>query len=141
MGINEDILNIETRLDAAILSAMEVEVAETIREEMSRYLESYVYRRSRGPSGMGVRDKRNFDAKTEQSGDTTTLTVTDIARFQSTNQGSGKSLAVVVETGEPGFHMPGPRPFLAPTQDEMDQGKAQAALINGLKNRGFEVSG
>lgn len=137
MGIDADILDFEIRLNEAILSTMEGEVAETIRSEMSRNLESYVFRRSRGPNGMGVRDKRNFDARAEQSVDTTTLTVRDIAKFQSSNQGSGKSLSVVVETGEPGFHMPGPRPFMGPTQEKMDAGAAEAALMNGLEKRGF----
>ena len=132
-----DLFTFEKRLDAAILSTMETDVAEVVREEMSRHLESYEYRRSRGPTGMGVRDKRNFDAKAEQFGDTTTLIVRDIAKFQSPNQGSGKTLAVVIETGDPKYKMPGPRPFLMPTQEIMDAGAAEAALAQGLKKRGF----
>lgn len=137
MAIGSDILNLEKRLDAAIYAAMETDVAEAVRDEMSRNLESYTYTRSRGPMGMGVRDRRNFDAKVEQTGNTTILTVRDVAKFQG-GQRSGKSLAEVVETGDPAYKMPGPRPFFAPTQEKMDAGAAEKALMDGLKRRGFD---
>lgn len=136
MAIGSDILNLEKRLDAAIYAAMETDVAEAVRDEMSRNLESYTYTRSRGPMGMGVRDRRNFDAKVEQTGNTTILTVRDVAKFQG-SQGS-ISLAEVVETGDPAYKMPGPRPFLAPTQERMDAGAAGKTLLDGLKKRGFD---
>jgi len=138
MGIGEDIATFSAKLDAAIYSVMEIDVADAVKEEMSKHLESYTYTRSRGPSGGGVRDKRNFHAYTEQSGDTTTLKVRDEAPFQHTPRGR-KSLAKVVETGDPSYKMPGPRPFLAPTQEEMDKGTARTTVFNGLKNRGFTV--
>ncbi len=131
-----DIRRFGQRLAAAIFAAMETDVAEAVRDEMSRNLESYTYTRSRGPMGMGVRDKRNFDAKVEQTGDTTPLRLRDVAKFQGW-PGGGKSLAEVVETGDPAYKMPEPRPFLAPTQEVMDSGGAEAALSVGLRKRGF----
>lgn len=138
MGLRSEIAEFEARLDAAIVHILELDVAEIIKNEMSVKLESYTYTMSRGPNGGGVRDKRNFKARTEQSGDTTILIVTDEAPFQTPNK-SGKSLAEAVETGDPSFRMPGPRPFLEPTQEIMDSGLAQAAVEQGLRTRGFFV--
>jgi len=115
---------------------MKNEVAEAIRVEMSKQIEQYTFTRSRGRNGTGVRDVRNFESTVEQSGDATVLRVQDIARFQSSSQGS-KTLAEVVETGDPAFRMPGPRPFLEPTQREMDDGIAEKIVEEGLKKRGF----
>ncbi len=138
MAENSSIAAFAKKLDLAIFATMQDDVAETVRETMSRFLESYDYVKSRGPHGMGVRDRRNFDAKVEQAGDVTTLRVTDVAKFQSGVQGS-KSLAMVVETGDRAYKMPGPRPFLAPTQKDMNTGAAEKALHDGLKKRGIGV--
>lgn len=138
MGAGLDIATFKAKLDTDMYSIMETDVADAVKEEMSKNLESYTYKWSRGPNGGGVRDKRNFRARVEQNGDRTILNVKDEAPFQHRTS-SGKSLAKVVETGDPAFHMPGPRPFIKPTQETMDDGTARSTIMQGLRARGYTV--
>ena len=149
MNISKDILAFEAKLKAAIKSTLENELANEIKDEMSENIEKYEFTRSRGPSGMGVRDKRNFKTTIEDSGDYASITalgiedmyilrVTDIAKFQSDVK-KDKSLAEVVEDGDERYRMHMARPFIAPTQQNMDYGTAEAVVAEGLRKHGLTV--
>lgn len=138
MGLAEDIALFTAKLDSAIYETLATDVADVIKDEMSKNLESYTYTRSRGPSGGGVRDQRNFRENVAQVGDATVLNVTDVADFQT--PGHGGSLAEAVETGDRTYRMPGPRPFIAPTQQKMDGGAGEREVADGLSRRGFTVT-
>ena len=150
MGIVSDISLFALKLDSAIKDIIETDLANEIRDEMSTNIESYSFTRSRGPSGMGVRDKRNFKAEVLDSGsfsaaasalggsDVYILRVTDIAPFQSDAR-IDKSLAEVVEEGDERYRIYMARPFIAPTQMVMDNGLADAVVASGLRSRGFTV--
>lgn len=138
MGLTEDLAYISIKLDNAIRETMEREVADETKEEMSRQIEQYTFVRSRGPNGMGVRDKRNFRETVDQHGDTTILRVMDVAPFQSSTP-RNKLLANVVETGDTAYRMPYPRPFMGPAEEQMGNGLFAETLKIGLQNRGFTI--
>lgn len=138
MAFDLEIAQLSAKIDTAIVRAMEHEVADNVKAEMSKQIEQYTFTQSRGPHGMGVRDIRNFKATVDQNGDTTTLRVMDIAPFQS-SQPRNKYLANVVETGDKTYKMPGPRPFMGPAEQEMGGGLFALALKKGLQKQGFTV--
>lgn len=150
MSLEADLAAFSVKLNNAIRETLETDVAEVIRDEMSKNIESYTFTQSRGPTGLGVRDRRNFKATVDFSGDyaavaalgmndTFILRVTDVAKFQS-GANPGVSLAEAVEEGDPRFHLYQARPFIAPTQMLMDYGLAEAELADGLKKRGLTVT-
>lgn len=150
MSISKDIIAFETKLNSAIKDVLENDLTEAIRDEMSSNIEKYTFTRSRGPSGFGVRDKRNFKATIESSDDYPTigalgiedmyiLRVTDTAKFQSDAK-RDKSLAEVVEEGDERYRIYEARPFIAPTQMVMDYGTAEAVIAEGLRKHGLTVT-
>ena len=149
MGLDADIIAFDHKLRSAIKSTLENELAEAIRGYMSENIERYSFVKSRGPSGMGVRDKRNFTSEVLDSGDFASITalgiddtyilrVTDVAKFQSAAR-IDKSLAEAVEEGDERYNLHMARPFIAPTQMIMDYGEAEAVLADGLRARGLVV--
>lgn len=151
MGIQAELLLFEQRLNKAIVNTLETDVAEEIRDEMSENIEKYTFTHSRGPTGGGVRDRRNFKSEVLDSGsfaaaasalggmDVYILRVTDVAPFQSDAR-IDKSLAEVVEEGDTRYRINMARPFIAPTQMVMDYGLAEVKVADGLRSRGFTVT-
>lgn len=127
-----DITLLSKRIDAAVKQSLENDVAPIIKDEMSAQLGRFTFPRSRGAGGLS--DPENFNAVAEQAGqDEFILTLTDDAPFQSYTSG-GITLAEVVEEGAAEFRMPGPRPFMANTEENIDIGRVEQALNSGIDN-------
>lgn len=130
---------------AAAADAMEHEVAEEVKDIMEEQTELQVYSyeasamamRTRRVDGGGLGDRRNMLHSVEPGEGGVLLTVQDAAPFQD-GVSRGVSLAHVVETGDPAFRQPCPRPFVAGTEAEaVASGRAYTALMDGLKRNGF----
>jgi hypothetical protein len=149
MSLATDLAAFELKLNKALRKTLETDLAESIRDEMSKSIERYTFTQSRGPNGGGVRDRRNFKEELLESSnfgavsalgmdDTYILRVTDVAKFQSDAK-IDKSLAEVVEEGDTRYRIYEARPFVAPTQMLMDNGLAEAVIADGLRGRGLVV--
>ena len=138
MSLEKDIAIFLGKLDDAIKDTLEKDVADEIKDEMSKNIEQYEFTRSRGSNGFGVRDKRNYKEVVEGENGTYILQVRDEAPFQAYTR-TDKSLAEVVEQGDERYHIYYARPFIAPTQMVMDYGVAEVTLADGLRKRGFVI--
>ncbi len=135
MGFEADVNLFEARLYDAIKDTMEKEIADAAKKEILAQLGQYSFPHSRGPNGMGLLDSRTLKETVEQTGDTISLTVESTALFQK-DKGQPGHLAEVVTRGDAAYHMPGPRPFMAPAQDALDP-QFEQLLAAGLEKRGF----
>ena len=130
------------RVEAAADDALGREVAETVRDIMEEQTEYQVYSYEASPMAMasrradcgGLGDRRNMAAAVLPGHE---LTVENTAPFQSPASG-GSALSDVVEQGLSRYHQPGPRPFVAGTQEEaVSSGRAYRALMRGLHRNGL----
>ena len=140
------------KVEDAVDDALEHEAAEEVEDIMEEQTGYQIY--SYDASAMaiatrrvdhgGLGDRRNMVAdvvriaaipaakETEYE-----LTVANVAPFQFPTGGS-VALSDVVEKGLPGYNQPGPRPFVAGTQEQaIASGRAYRALKDGLKRQGF----
>lgn len=142
MGIHEDLLAISARLDAAVNSALENEVADAVKAKMQDVLDSEVYSYEASDFFMGtrrcenggLRDTDNMVSKVE-NGDM--LYVENVAPSQSLwGTHYPVDLPSMVEEGWPDYV--GKHPFHEDTEKQVVQsGDAEAALRAGLKRQGF----
>ena len=109
------------KLDAAIDSALEHEVAEVVKDIILEQAVSAVYSypatapamSSRRKSDGGLGDRGNLSARVEAGH---VLIVEDVAPLQGTDYGI--ALSDVVEHGLGNYRQPGPRPFLNRSETE-----------------------
>lgn len=133
----DDVAAYDTQLSLSVMAALDGEMTDAIKTGIEEHLSNYTFPYSRGIGGIA--DRSNFHSTLEHSGDSYTLTVTDDAPFQtgkSANEAKkeGLTLAEVIEGGNRGFRMPYPRPFMQPTEDDLD---AESILEAALTRRGF----
>lgn len=139
MSIIADYNLAEARIRAAIASAMETDVADAAKATIADNLGGYGFPFSRGEHGGGLLDPRSLETTIDTAGDEITLTIRDAAPFQGSTPQRDSTLAEVVIAGDPAFNMPRPRPFIDEAQVELDTGRAEQALIQGLRSRGITI--
>lgn len=137
---------------AAVIDALEHEAAAEVKDIMEEQtqLQVYSYEASamamatRRVDGGGLGDRRNMvsevvrTARISPSGHWDyELTVENTAPFQFPASGDA-ALSDVVEKGLSSYCQPGPRPFVAGTQEQaISTGRAYRALKDGLKRHGL----
>ena len=143
ISLNEAIGKI-TKLDAAISSALSLEVAEAVRGAVRDAAESEVYQayeplfESRRRENGGLTDPDNTVVTVAG----TTLMAENVTGLQNLWGGGDSSpLAPIIEDGVEAYHMPFPRPFMAYAQELLENGRAQEALRRGLARQGIDVDG
>ena len=125
--------NLMTRVESAVGNALKAEVAEAVKDVMENQLEHQVYSYEASAEAMATRrldsggllDRQFMVSDVTQTASIPMgareaefeLTLEDTAPFQGT-QVKGKALSDVVEKGIEGFNQPGPRPFVAGTQEQ-----------------------
>lgn len=145
-------LNLVKRAEAAVGDALERETAEAVKDVMEDQLGHQVYAYEASPQAMATRrmdaggllDRSMMLAEVEWQESLLMgprgvfeLSLRDAAPFQGSPV-EDLTLAHVVEAGTPGFNQPGPRPFVAGTQEAAaGSGTARAALLDGLRRQGF----
>lgn len=122
-GIEADIAAFEAKLGGAILNVLQGEVSELAKDKILEELHHYAFPYSRGAGGLS--DRASIRTQVSGGGDQYELVAKDEAPFQGTG-GSG-TLADVVESGNPAYHMPGARPFMKPAEAAL-VGPADAAI-------------
>lgn len=133
------------RLYTAAYDTLNTDVADVIKEEMSRHVHEDVYdayeplvNKRREDSG-GLSDVRNYSAqvKVEAAGEME-LSVKNETPFQTgADVQSGMTLSEVVQSGAENFRMPFPREYVEKTQEDVDAGMGALAFIYGIRRRGF----
>ncbi len=130
------------RVESAVDQALEQEVAEAVKDIMEEQLGHVVYSyeasamamASRRVDSGGLGDRQYMTARVEGEHE---LVVENVAPFQD-GQSHGDALSDVVEKGLDGYRQPGPRPFVAGTQEEaVSSGRALNALMSGLTKQGL----
>lgn len=131
------------RLDAAISDALGNEVADEARTAVKEAAESVVYSYepqfySRRKENGGLTDDANI--KTTVSGNV--LTVEDVAGLQNLWGGTHtEPLTPIITAGLPNYNMPYPRPFMDEAAALLKNGRAEDALLRGLRRQGFSGAG
>jgi hypothetical protein len=145
LSLLERYQTMSAKLDAAIDSALEHEVAEVVKDIILEQAVSAVYSypatapamSSRRKSDGGLGNRGNLSARVEAGH---VLIVEDVAPLQGTDYGI--ALSDVVEHGLGNYRQPGPRPFLNRSETEaVSSGRAAAALLSGLARQGVTSSG
>lgn len=138
MSVLQEYRAIMARLEMAVDDALETEVAEAARTEMSRQVHERVYDvytpqdpATRRMDSGGLSDVRNYDARVEAGH---MLTVENNTPMQHPD---GSNLVEIVEEGRKSYHMPFPRPFVREAEQEVNAGWA---LAQGLRRGGFAVT-
>ena len=133
-----------SRLDAAIGSALEAEVAEEAKDCVQEAANEVVYAAyepqflSRRMENGGLSDRGNI--QTTAAG--LTLTVENVTGLQNLWGGNDTSpLAPIVSAGLSNYNMPFARPFMDAAAERLRSGRAAAALRRGLARQGFDVDG
>lgn len=128
------------RLDAAIGSALEIEVSEEAKDCVQEAANEVVYAAydpkflSRRMENGGLSDRSNI--QTTAAG--LTLTVENVAGLQNLWGGNDTSpLTPIVDAGIPKYHMPFARPFMDAAAEKLRSGRASAALRRGLARQGY----
>lgn len=140
MALEKDIAAFLARLDDAIEDSLKNEVADIAKIEIGEHLDRYRFPYSRGIHGGGLLDDVNFYVyPVEKIENEFWMRIEDVANFQE-DEGMPGDLAVAVTRGDRRYHMPGPRPFMRPAEEELGKGEFADALKMGLSKRGFTVS-
>ena len=139
MSIVKDYDIVIARIHNAIIDAVETDVADAAQSAVGEALGGWDFPRSRGEHGGGLLDPRSLETTIDTSGDTITLIVRNIAPFQGTEPRRDITLSEVVVEGIREFNMPGPRPYIDVAQADLDAGRAEQALVQGLRRRGITV--
>ena len=137
LGCYQDLLR---RVESAVDQVLETEVAETVKDVMENQLEHQVYSYEASAQAMATRrldaggllDRQGMASRVEAEH---TLIVENTAPFQGSPV-DYTTLNDVVERGEAAFRQPGPRPFVAGTQEQA-VAPARTALLDGLRRQGF----
>lgn len=145
MSLESEFSGYLARLHSAVYDTLNTDVADVIKEEMSRRVHEDVYDayepvvdRRRGDAG-GLSDVRNYTERVKVSGGgEMELQVKNETPFQTGgNIQSGMTLSEVVQSGAENFRMPFPRAYVEKTQEDVDAGLGAMALIFGIRRRGF----
>lgn len=133
------------RLYTAAYDTLNTDVADVIKEEMSRHVHGDVYDAytpvvdERRKDAGGLSDVRNFSAQVKvETGSEMELQVKNETPFQTGGDTqSGMTLSEVVQSGAENFNMPFPREYVEKTQEDVDAGLGALAFIYGIRRRGF----
>lgn len=138
MSVLQEYMAIMARLEMAVDDALDTEVAEAARTEMSRQVHERVYDAytpqdpaTRRMDSGGLSDVRNYDARVEAGH---MLTVENNTPMQHPD---GGNLTEIVEQGRTAYRMPFPRPFVEAAEQAVNAGWA---LAQGLRRNGFAVT-
>lgn len=146
MGIAADIAAFVAKLDAAIDSTMQSEVAEGAKKALRTAAYSEVYGAyspsfmSRRMDGGGLADMGQMDVSYGGK----TLTIQDMAPWQQLYGGTvpGGRLAEAIASGDSRYHFgkAGPRPFHQEAEQQFAaSGEFENLLAAGLRAAGFKV--
>lgn len=148
MGIHEDIMLALSKFQAAVGSALEVEVADAVKAKEQEVLDRDVYSY---PASDFFMDTRRYDEADERGNfglrstanmqshveNQDTLYVENTARSQSLWEDSTRPLTPIIEQGLLNYK-PGPVHFNDTTEHEViASGDVEIALAAGLRRQGY----
>lgn len=134
MGLLDEFVAWYGNLQAAVTDALAGPLTDGLKQEIRRQAKARVYAYAGGGYRRGlIGDPVNLEAESDQ----TELRIRNVT----VQQGSAGRLSETnfVESGDPAYHQPGPRPFMDEALQEYAYGKAQDDLAAALRARGFRV--
>lgn len=134
MGLLDEFVAWYGNLQAAVTDALAGPLTDGLKQEIRRQAKARVYAYAGGGCRRGlIGDPVNLEAESDQ----TELRIRNVT----VQQGSAGRLSETnfVESGDPAYHQPGPRPFMDEALQEYAYGKAQDDLAAALRARGFRV--
>lgn len=141
MSIMDEYARIRAKLEGAITSGLQDQVAEGLKERVKEKAYANVYSYTARPEFMksrryergGLADPNNMIAHTEGL----TLTLDNVTELQ--NRAQTELEVPIVESGD-GYNQPYPRPFMDEARNEyVDNGGAKDDLMDAIRSAGFTV--
>ena len=144
MSLESEFSSYLARLHSAVYDTLNTDVADAIKEELSKHVHEDVYDvyepmidRRREDAG-GLSDVRNYSTQIKSDAGGMELQIKNETPFQKgADVQSGMTLSEVVQSGAENFRMPFPREYVEKTQEDVDAGIGALAFIYGIRRRGF----
>lgn len=134
-GMIDDYSTFMNELESAIQSALYGSVRDGLIESIGRSAEENVYSYDAAPHFMA---KRRGEIGGRENMLTDVYGTTLVLKNKTVLQNGEPNEVDIVESGNPAWHQPGPRPFMEEgLQNYVGSGKAEADLYQELFARGF----